>query len=88
MESLLGIILCLRGKQVQKFPHLETKSLTDFIRERCPKSVCSSQQHSCNLLFPSGHGYSSHYHFFLLTSQELLDSDKLTSAVMQRVCLW
>lgn len=68
MESLLGIILSLRGKQVQKFPHLETKSLTDFIRERCPKLVCSSQQHSCNLLFPSGHGYPSHYHFFLLTS--------------------
>lgn len=85
MESLLGIILCLRGKQVQKFPHLETKSLTDFIRERCPKSVCSPQRCSCNPLFPSGHGSSSLYHFFLLTSQGLLNSNKFTAPVMQSV---
>lgn len=59
-----------------------------FIRERCPKLVCSSQQHSCNLLFPSGHGYVSCWHFFLQTSRQLLGSDKLTSAVVQSVCMW
>lgn len=65
----LGNYPVSKRKTSTKSSHIwKTKSLTDFIRERWPKLVRSSQQHSCNLLFPSGHHYASHHRLFLLTS--------------------
>lgn len=39
MESLLGLILWVSAKQVQKLPHLANARSENLIRERCPKLV-------------------------------------------------